>query len=156
MSVGVSDFGITDLETCLNAKKKCVNTIYFCSTSYKKPKKSVVSNMVDLFAGFLSLENVDSAGIEPMVFWRNNISSVVSNINDLLNINNIKNTVVEKTSYADLNVLANNENMDETMPKKTHTQIYMLGHLLKAFLFIDMNDNNNILALLFPKFVGTN
>ncbi|KAG9287766.1 hypothetical protein G9A89_017361 [Geosiphon pyriformis] len=118
---GVSGSSLTGLETCLSVKKKCVDNIYFHGASYKKPKKSVVSGIVDTSAGLLNLVNIGSE-----------VGSIKSSISGLSDLENMKNVVAEKTNYADLD--------------------NSVGHLLKAPLFDNISNNDNVLELLSLKF----
>ncbi|KAG9293610.1 hypothetical protein G9A89_005613 [Geosiphon pyriformis] len=127
---------LTGLGICLNAKKKCINSIYFCDGFYKKSKKPVSDGVIDLSAGLLSLKNIGGAAVKPVVFWSSNVNSIASNISGILNIKNIKNTVMEKTSYANLDTL--------------------ISQSSKVLLFDNISDNNNVLVLLFFNFVKSN
>ncbi|KAG9284842.1 hypothetical protein G9A89_003765 [Geosiphon pyriformis] len=108
---GVSGSGLTGLKTQLSTKKKCVDSIYFCDASYKKPKKPVANDIVDLSAGSLSLVDISGVNSKPVVFWGSKVGSIESSINSFFDLKNIKNMVAEKTSYTDLDDFVNNENM---------------------------------------------
>ncbi|KAG9303604.1 hypothetical protein G9A89_018500 [Geosiphon pyriformis] len=87
---GVFGSGSTSLGTHLNAKKKCVDNVYFHDVSYKKSKKSVVNSIVNMFANSLNLVNISN---------NDDKSGSISNLFDL---ENMKNMVVKETSYTDL------------------------------------------------------
>ncbi|KAG9298983.1 hypothetical protein G9A89_020296 [Geosiphon pyriformis] len=80
------------------------------------------------------------------------MESKVSNVNGLSDLENIKNTVAEETSYADLDASVVNNIKDNTMSRKTHTCTYMLDQPPKTPLFDILSDNKIIVALLFLKF----
>ncbi|KAG9298572.1 hypothetical protein G9A89_004280 [Geosiphon pyriformis] len=86
---------------------------------------------------------------------KNEVGSIASSVSDLFNIKNMENTVAEETSYANLVAFEHGENKDETMPRKTCTRTYMLGHPPKVLMFDNMSDNDDILMLFFPKFAGS-
>ncbi|KAG9303380.1 hypothetical protein G9A89_013706 [Geosiphon pyriformis] len=121
-----------------------------------KPKVLITSNVVNLSAGSLSLENIGVVSIKPVMFWKSDIGSVVSSVNGLLDVKNMKNTVAEEMSYAKSDNSANDENMDETTSRKTCIHTYVLGHFLKTLLYNDMSDNNKVLELPSSKFNGSN
>ncbi|KAG9284359.1 hypothetical protein G9A89_023616 [Geosiphon pyriformis] len=58
-SIGDFDLVLAGLEIHLSAKKHCVESIYSCNVSYKKPKKLVVTGcIVNSLTGPLSLEDL--------------------------------------------------------------------------------------------------
>ncbi|KAG9295298.1 hypothetical protein G9A89_021229 [Geosiphon pyriformis] len=118
LSVGGSGSVSADLGTHLSAKKNYLNTVYSCDTSYKKPKKHVAGIVVDLSASPLSLEDIDGAGVKPMVSWSSKVGSIASSISNLLDVKNMMNTVAEKTSYVES---GKDNGMDKATPRKTHT-----------------------------------
>ncbi|KAG9303012.1 hypothetical protein G9A89_006229 [Geosiphon pyriformis] len=109
------------LETCLSAKKNHVNTIYFCNVSYKKLKKTLFGNVVDLSAGPLSLKDIGDADVK-----------------------NMANIVAKETSYAES---GEDNDIDETTPRKICIQTYMLSKPLKQPLFEHISNNDNELKL---------
>ncbi|KAG9298859.1 hypothetical protein G9A89_015880 [Geosiphon pyriformis] len=92
------------LETHQSAKNKCMDTVYSHSVSYKKSKKPVAGNVINSSIGSLSIENISGVGIKPGVSWGSEIGSIAGSISNLLNVENMVNTVVKETSYAELNV----------------------------------------------------
>ncbi|KAG9300359.1 hypothetical protein G9A89_009983 [Geosiphon pyriformis] len=112
--------------------------------SYKKPKKIVASNVIDLSAGLLSIENIRSIDIKSGVFWRSKIGSVAGSISNLSDVETMANTVTKETNYVESN---EDNNMNETTLGKTYTRMYVLGNLLKQLFFECMSDNNVVLKL---------
>ncbi|KAG9284606.1 hypothetical protein G9A89_004648 [Geosiphon pyriformis] len=152
----VFDSGLAGLRTYLSTKKNCMNSVYFCETSYKKPKKSVVINIVDLSTDLLSLVNIGNANGKPVMSWRSKVDSIKNSVSGFSNLENMKNMVAKKTSYIDSDNSVGNKDMNETTLRKTWTQIYILNHLPKALLFSNISDNSDILGLFLSKFVGSN
>ncbi|KAG9285632.1 hypothetical protein G9A89_009272 [Geosiphon pyriformis] len=71
---------------------------------YKKPKKSVVgSEVVELSAGPLDVGDIEVDGFGPVRSWGSEINNETSSISGISDVENIKNTFAEETSYADLN-----------------------------------------------------
>ncbi|KAG9303019.1 hypothetical protein G9A89_006236 [Geosiphon pyriformis] len=70
MGTSANDSGLVSasLETCQSVKKKHVDMIYSKGTSYKKPKKSIVNDMVNSSAKLLSIENIGCTGVKPVVY----------------------------------------------------------------------------------------
>ncbi|KAG9292126.1 hypothetical protein G9A89_005270 [Geosiphon pyriformis] len=135
VSTSAGGFGadLTGLGTQSNGKKKAhVNSMYSHSLLFKKPKMSVVNNVVDLFAGSLSLKDIGGANVKPVVSWGSKIGSIFNSVSSFLDVKNIENTVAEETSYAES---SKNNNMDKAMPKKTCIQTYVLGNPPKQLLF---------------------
>ncbi|KAG9303322.1 hypothetical protein G9A89_013648 [Geosiphon pyriformis] len=143
------------LRTWPNAKKKRVNSVYSCSASYKKPKNPKVNiEVVDLSAGPLGLANIGDANSKFLRSWDSKIESEASSMSSLLDLENIKNTITKETSYAnsDTSVVNNMEN--DTTPRKTCTQTYVLDKPPKTLLFDVLSNNDDMVALLSPKFAG--
>ncbi|KAG9291934.1 hypothetical protein G9A89_004872 [Geosiphon pyriformis] len=80
------------------------NTVYSRDVSYKKPKKHIVSVVVNSSIGPLSLEDIGSNGIKPAVFWGSEVDSIASNISNLSDVENMMNMVAKEISYAELAV----------------------------------------------------
>ncbi|KAG9291860.1 hypothetical protein G9A89_012145 [Geosiphon pyriformis] len=155
-SAGGPNIGLIGLETYLNAKKNHMNSVYFCGASHKKPKKSVVGDIIDLSASPLSIGNFVSASVKPVMSWSSEVGSIVSSASGLSNIENIKNMVAKKTSYADSDTSFKYKNMDNTTPRKTRTYTYMLGHPPKQPLFDCISDDNSVLKFPPCKKTGSN
>ncbi|KAG9307765.1 hypothetical protein G9A89_023330 [Geosiphon pyriformis] len=143
-SAKASDSVSAGLRTCLNAKKNCLNTVYFCDMSYKKPKKHVAGIIVNLSTGLLSLEDISSNGIKFVVFWDSKVGSIANSISNLSDVKNMVNTVVEETSYAKSD---EDDDINKVTPRKTHTRMYVLENLPKQPSFSCMNDDNNELVI---------
>ncbi|KAG9296270.1 hypothetical protein G9A89_014862 [Geosiphon pyriformis] len=59
---------LASLETCLNAKKNHLDSVYSHNASHKKPRKSAAGiDVINLSAGSLSLENMAGANGKPAV-----------------------------------------------------------------------------------------
>ncbi|KAG9285597.1 hypothetical protein G9A89_009237 [Geosiphon pyriformis] len=111
--------------------------------------------MVKMFTGSLFLVDIIADGNKPARSWGSEVNSETNSISGILNLENMKNTIIEKTSYANSNALEVNNTMNDVTFKKPHTKTYVLGSKLKTISFNNLsNDNDNILALLVPKFSG--
>ncbi|KAG9305453.1 hypothetical protein G9A89_021171 [Geosiphon pyriformis] len=152
-SAGGPNSGLVGLGTCLATKNKCVNTVYFCGASYKKPKIPVVGVVLNSSAGLLSLEDIGDASDKPLVSWESNVSSVVSSVGNLLDVENMVNMVAKETSFVES---GKDDNMDDAMLKKTCTCTYVLGSPPKQPSFGHMNDDNSTLKLPSRTFSGSN
>ncbi|KAG9293292.1 hypothetical protein G9A89_007538 [Geosiphon pyriformis] len=80
MVADISGSGLTGLRTQLSVKKKCIDNIYSCKASYKKPKKSVANGIVDLSAGLLSLVNIDSTDNKLVVSSKSEVGSIETDL----------------------------------------------------------------------------
>ncbi|KAG9291638.1 hypothetical protein G9A89_022057 [Geosiphon pyriformis] len=69
-------------------------------------------------------------------------SDVVDSSAGSLSLKNIGVAIVKKTSYTKSDNSTNNENMDKTTPKKTHTHMYMLNCPPKVPLYSDISNDN--------------
>ncbi|KAG9301007.1 hypothetical protein G9A89_018959 [Geosiphon pyriformis] len=118
-SAGGLSTGSTGLETCLSAKKNCVNSVYFYSVSHKKPRKPVTSDTVDSSISPLSMNHLVGTGVKSVVFWSNKVGSIASSVSGLSDVKNMKNTVAEEMSYADLDASVEYKNIDDTTLRKT-------------------------------------
>ncbi|KAG9301755.1 hypothetical protein G9A89_003302 [Geosiphon pyriformis] len=147
LSAGGSGLVSAGLGTHLNAKKNQLDTIYSHSASYKKLKKSVTGNVVDSSAGPLSLKDIGSAGIKSVVSWGSEVGSITSSVGEISDVENMANMIAEKTSYVES---SEDDNMDETTPRKTHTQIYVLRNPPKQSSFNCLSDDNNDEMVLPP------
>ncbi|KAG9299008.1 hypothetical protein G9A89_020321 [Geosiphon pyriformis] len=152
-SAGGSGSVSAGLRTHQSAKKKHVDTVYSQSASYKKPKKPAAGSVINSSAGSLSLEDISGAGAKPVVFWDSEIGSVASSVSGFSDVENMANTVAEKTSYAES---GEDDGIDENMPRKTCTLTYVLGISSKRLLFDCMSDDDNALELPPSKFDGAN
>ncbi|KAG9300167.1 hypothetical protein G9A89_010577 [Geosiphon pyriformis] len=100
--------------------------------------------VIDLSAGPLGLANISDAN-----------ESEASSVSSLLDLENLKNTITEETSYTNSNASVVNNIEDNTTPKKTCTRTYVLSKPPKTLLFDILSDNNNMVALLSPKFTSS-
>ncbi|KAG9299974.1 hypothetical protein G9A89_009702 [Geosiphon pyriformis] len=132
-----------------------INSVYSCSVSYKKPKNPKVDvRVVDLSAGLLDLTDIDNANGKFSKSWGSEMENKTNSVDSLLDLKNIKNIVIEKTSYADLDTSMIDDMEDDTTFRKTCICTYMLGQSLKASLFDVLSDNDNMMALPSSKFTG--
>ncbi|KAG9307585.1 hypothetical protein G9A89_023150 [Geosiphon pyriformis] len=84
-----------------------VENVYFRGALYKKPKKPAADDsVVNSSAELLSLEDLGVIGGQPMVSWDSKVRSKISSISSLSDVDNMKNTVAEETSYANSNTSA--------------------------------------------------
>ncbi|KAG9289663.1 hypothetical protein G9A89_014398 [Geosiphon pyriformis] len=120
--------------------------------SFRAPETS--GSIVNLSARLLNLLNIGNSGTKPAVSWGSKVGSVISSVSGLSDIKNMENTVTEETNYADLVASEHGESEDETMPRKTHTRMYVLGHLPKVPTFDNMSDDDDVLMLFSPKFAS--
>ncbi|KAG9298290.1 hypothetical protein G9A89_002778 [Geosiphon pyriformis] len=127
---GSSESIFAGLRTQSDAKKKRINNVYSCNASYKKLKNPKVS--------------IEDSEME----------SKTSSVSGLSDLENMKNTVTEETSYADSDASMVNDMENDTTPRKTHTHTYVLDQLPKTSSFDILSDNNNMAILLSPKFAG--
>ncbi|KAG9283954.1 hypothetical protein G9A89_005461 [Geosiphon pyriformis] len=92
---------LAGLGTCQSVKNKHVNTVYSHNVSYKKPKKPVAGNVINLSTDLLSVENISSVGVKSGVSWGSEIGSVADSISNLSDVENMANTMAEETSYTE-------------------------------------------------------
>ncbi|KAG9284903.1 hypothetical protein G9A89_006281 [Geosiphon pyriformis] len=155
LSAGSFGSGSADLETHPNTKKKHIKSVYFYSTLFKKPKKFKIGGIIiNSSAGPISLEDIIGFGIKPIVSWRSEVGSITSSISGLLNIENMKNTVMKEISYTNSDNSVGDKIVDNTTSKKTHTHMYILEHPLKVLKFDVMSNNNDVLELPFSRFAS--
>ncbi|KAG9291647.1 hypothetical protein G9A89_022066 [Geosiphon pyriformis] len=144
------------LKTQPDVKKKRVNSVYFHSVSYKKPRNLKVDvRVVDLSAGLLSLADIGNTNSKFSRSWDSKMESEVSSMSGLSDLENLKNTIIEGTSYADSDVFVVDNMKDDTTPKKTCTYTYVLGKPLKTPSFDVLSDNDDIMAFPSSKFAGS-
>ncbi|KAG9298537.1 hypothetical protein G9A89_018896 [Geosiphon pyriformis] len=129
--------------------KKHVEGVYSRSALYKKPRKpKAAGRMVDLSASSLSIGILGADG-------SSEVESDGNSVSEISDMENLKNTVAEETSYVDLNA-SNTDNMaNNATPRMTKTVTYVLGQLLKPPAFDKMSDDKDVLVILFPKFSGS-
>ncbi|KAG9293721.1 hypothetical protein G9A89_019058 [Geosiphon pyriformis] len=140
-----------------NKKKAQVDSVYSRSLSFKKPKKSEVSDtVVDSSTGPLSVEMLQATDIRCDRSWGSEMESEENSVSGLSDVQNLKNTITKKTSYVDSNASKMDDMIDDTTLRKTKTRTYVLEQLPKASFFVNTSDNDSELVLLAPKFVGFN
>ncbi|KAG9300054.1 hypothetical protein G9A89_018331 [Geosiphon pyriformis] len=83
------------------------------------------------------------------------MESKASSISSLSDLENMKNTITKETSYANSDTSMVNDIEDNTTPRKMHTHTYVLGQPPKTPLFDILSNDNNMVALLSPKFAGS-
>ncbi|KAG9295570.1 hypothetical protein G9A89_003873 [Geosiphon pyriformis] len=155
--VGGSGFTSAGLGNQFDTKKKRVNSVYSHSASYKKSKNPKVGvSVVDLSAGPLGLANIGDVNGRFSKSWGSKMENKASSMGSLSDLENMKNTVTEETSYADLNNSVVDGIEDNITPKKTCTHIYVLSQPPKAPSFNVLSNNKNIVALLPSKFKDFN
>ncbi|KAG9295145.1 hypothetical protein G9A89_006126 [Geosiphon pyriformis] len=131
--------------------------MYFYSPLFKKPKKPEASGaIVDLSAGLLSAEMLRATDIGHDRSWGSEIESKKSSMNRLSDVENLRNTIAEETSYIDSNAFEMDNIIDNATPKKTRMRTYVLVQPPKAPSFVNTSNNNSKLVFLVPKFVGSN
>ncbi|KAG9306677.1 hypothetical protein G9A89_004224 [Geosiphon pyriformis] len=144
---------LAGLGTCQSAKNKHMDMVYSHSAFYKKPKKLVANNVIDLFAGLLSIKNISGVSVKPEVSWGSEVNSIAGSISNLLNVENMANTVAEETNYAES---GEDDNMDNAIPRKTHIWMYVLDNPLRQPFFESMSDDNIALELPFHVDIRSN
>ncbi|KAG9291834.1 hypothetical protein G9A89_012119 [Geosiphon pyriformis] len=145
------------LRNQLDTKKKRMNSVYSYSAFYKKPRNPKVSiSVVDLSAGLLGLANIGNIDSKFSKSWGSKMESKVSSIGGLSDLENMKNTVTEKTSYADSDNFVINNMEDDITPRKMHTRTYVLGLSPKTLSFDILSSNKDMVALPPPKFKSSN
>ncbi|KAG9295425.1 hypothetical protein G9A89_013454 [Geosiphon pyriformis] len=92
-SAGGSGSILAGLGTRQSVKSKCVDT----------PKKPVAGVVVDSSAGSLGLKILSGADVKPEISWKSEVGSVTSSVSNLLDIENMVNTIAEKTNDAEKN-----------------------------------------------------
>ncbi|KAG9296804.1 hypothetical protein G9A89_002201 [Geosiphon pyriformis] len=141
-----------------NKKKKArVESVYSRSPSYKKPKKpEITGGVVDSSAGPISVDLLQAAEDCRKKSWGSEVDSEETSVSEISDVENMKNTIAEETSYADSNNSEMDDAMDDATPRKTRTRTYVLGSQPKIS-FGNLSDNDDeILTLPAPKFSGSN
>ncbi|KAG9302955.1 hypothetical protein G9A89_022372 [Geosiphon pyriformis] len=145
------------LGTQSGVKNKHSVGLQSCSSSYKKPKKSVVvDSLVEPFAGVLNIIDESDDGPNIGRLWASKVNSKVDSISGISNLNNLENVITEETSYAESDVSSLDDNINNTIPRKTHTCTYILDSKPPSFFFNVPSDGEDTLPLSSPKFYGSN
>ncbi|KAG9286594.1 hypothetical protein G9A89_005362 [Geosiphon pyriformis] len=118
------------------------------SGTKKKAKPEVTGGVVDLSAGPLSAALLHLDDEEHKIFWGSKVENDESSVSGVSDVENIVNTIVEETSYAES---GEDNKINEATPKKTRTHTYMLDKSPKAPMFDSMSDDKNVLNLPSPK-----
>ncbi|KAG9288178.1 hypothetical protein G9A89_020484 [Geosiphon pyriformis] len=136
--------------------KKHVEGVHSCGASYKKPRKpEAAGRIVDSSAGPLSIGVLGADGVECKKSWGSDVESNGNSVSEILDMENLKNTVAKETSYIDLNALDTDDMANNATLRMTKTVTYMLSQLLKPPAFDKMSDDKNVLALPSPIFSGS-
>ncbi|KAG9293669.1 hypothetical protein G9A89_019006 [Geosiphon pyriformis] len=131
-------------------KKACIESVYAHGLSYKKAKKFDDSDVVvDLSAGPLAMNMLHGGIDDQKKSWGSEMNSEELSVGETSNIENIKNTIVEETSYVNSDTSRDDELMNNTMPKNLRMRMYIFEHPSKQSSFIDMGGADNVLELLF-------
>ncbi|KAG9307508.1 hypothetical protein G9A89_017338 [Geosiphon pyriformis] len=153
LSAGGSGSGLAGLRTRQNVKNKRIDTVYSHGVSYKKPKKPAAGILVELSAGLLCLEDLAGNDGNLVTSWGSKMDSVSGSVSSLSDVKNLENMIAEETSYVDSD---EDDKMNETTPRKTCTEMYVLEQPLKVPLFATMNDDDDNSVLPPPKISGSN
>ncbi|KAG9294397.1 hypothetical protein G9A89_001902 [Geosiphon pyriformis] len=156
-SAGGSGSGSAGLGTRSGTKKKRVESVYSRGASYKKPKKpDVETGLVESSAGPLSLGDLGIDGVKPIRSWGSEVAGETSSVSEISDVENMKNTIAEETSYADSDASEMDDALDDATPRKTRTRTYVLGGQPKKISFDNpSDDDDDILTLPDPKFSGS-
>ncbi|KAG9298233.1 hypothetical protein G9A89_002721 [Geosiphon pyriformis] len=129
--------------------------VYFRGPSYKELRKSeVAGRVVDLSAGLLPAALLHLGDEECKISWRSEVENDESSMSEVLDVENMANTIAKETSYTES---GEDNEINETTPRKTRTHTYVLDKPPKAPTFDSMSDDENALSLLSPKmFNGSN
>ncbi|KAG9299545.1 hypothetical protein G9A89_020716 [Geosiphon pyriformis] len=148
--------GLRPQSVVKNSKKKVhVDSVYFHSSSFKKPKKPETSGtIVDLSVGPVSAKTLQATSTEYGKFWGSKMKSEESSVSGVSE-ENLKNTITEETSYVDSNTFETDNMMNDATPRKTQMRTYVLGQLPKMPSFDALSDDNTELVLSVPKFSGS-
>ncbi|KAG9307686.1 hypothetical protein G9A89_023251 [Geosiphon pyriformis] len=156
-SAGGSGFSLTGLEIQSGVKsKKCVESAHSCGASYKKPRKpEAAGRMMDSSAGPFFIGILGADGVECKKSWSSDIESDSNSVSKISDMENLKNTVAEETSYMDSNASDTDDMANNTTLRMTRTVIYVLGQLPKPPAFDKISNDKDVLALPSPKFSGS-
>ncbi|KAG9300578.1 hypothetical protein G9A89_000759 [Geosiphon pyriformis] len=88
--------------------------------------------------------------------WASKVNSKVDSVSGISDLDNLENIIAEKISYAESDVSSLDNNMNNTMPKKTQTYTYVLDSKLPPLFFNVPSNGEDTLPLQSPKFYGSN
>ncbi|KAG9291303.1 hypothetical protein G9A89_021805 [Geosiphon pyriformis] len=157
-SAGGSASGSAGMGTRSGTKKKVhVESVYARGPSYKKAKKPDDSGVVvNSSAGPLSVDMLHGGVDDWKKSWGNEMDSEESSIGGTSDVENIKNTIVEETSYVDSDTSRDDELMGNAMSKGLRTRTYVFEHPPKQPSFIDVGGAGDVLELLSCTFNESN
>ncbi|KAG9301354.1 hypothetical protein G9A89_018026 [Geosiphon pyriformis] len=157
-SAGGSASGLAGVGTHSGTKKKmCIESVYTRGPSYKKAKKPDNSGVVvDSSAGPLPVDMLHGGIDNQKKSWGSEMDSEESSIGRTSDVENMKNTIVEETSYIDSNTSGNDKLMGNTTLKGLRTRTYVFEHLSKQPSFVDVGGADDILELPPRTFNGSN
>ncbi|KAG9302482.1 hypothetical protein G9A89_006446 [Geosiphon pyriformis] len=145
------------LRTQSGVKNKRLVGPHSHGASYKKLKKSVVvDGLVESSAGVLNVMDESGDGFNIGRSWASKVNSKVDSVNSVSDLDNVENVVTKETCYAESDVSGLNDNMNDAIPRKTHTRTYVLNSKPPPLFFNVPSDGEDTLSLLSPKFYGSN
>ncbi|KAG9296955.1 hypothetical protein G9A89_003669 [Geosiphon pyriformis] len=98
-------------------KKIYIENIYFCSSAYKKSKKSNVTGVVvNSSAGLISINILQAVSSKYKMFWSSEVESEETSINGVSNVKNMNNMIAEKMNYINSNT-SKTDNMEVIIKK---------------------------------------
>ncbi|KAG9289859.1 hypothetical protein G9A89_015439 [Geosiphon pyriformis] len=157
-SAGGSASGLAGVGTCSgNKKKACVESVYAHGPSYKKVKKpDDFGVVVDSSAGSLPVNMLHGSIDDWKKSWGSEMDSEESSIGRTSDVENMKNTIVEETSYVNSDASGDDKLMGNAMPKGLRTRMYVFDHLPKQPSFVDVSGTDDVLELPSCTFYGSN
>ncbi|KAG9289035.1 hypothetical protein G9A89_015584 [Geosiphon pyriformis] len=157
-SAGESASGSAGVGTRSGTKKKaCVESVYARGLSYKKVKKPDDSGVVvDSSAGPLPVDMLYGGIDDQKKSWSSEMDSEESSVGGTSDVENIKNTIVEETSYVNSDTSGDDELMGNAMPKGLKMKTYVFEHPPKQPFFVDVGSAGNVLELPPCTFNGSN
>ncbi|KAG9302125.1 hypothetical protein G9A89_020559 [Geosiphon pyriformis] len=149
-SASGSASGSAGMGTCSGTKKKVrVESVY----AHEPDDSGVV---VDLSAGPLPVNMLHSSVDDRKKSWGSEMNSEESSVGRTSDIENIKDMIVEETSYVDSDTSGDDELMGNATPKGLRTRTYVFEHLPKQPFFIDVGGAGDVLKLPLRTFNGSN
>ncbi|KAG9292412.1 hypothetical protein G9A89_015282 [Geosiphon pyriformis] len=148
-SAGGSASGLAGMGTRSGTKKKaCVESVYTCGPSYKKAKKPDNSGVVvDSSAGPLPVDMLHNDIDDWKKSWGSKMDSEESSVGRTSDVKNMKNTIVEETSYVNSDASGDDELMGNATPKVLKTRTYVFEHLPKQLFIVDVGGAGDVLEL---------
>ncbi|KAG9306837.1 hypothetical protein G9A89_005738 [Geosiphon pyriformis] len=157
-SASGSASGSAGVRTRSGTKKKVrIESIYTRGPSYKKTKKPDNSGVVvDSLAGPLPVDMLHDGVDDQKKSWGSEMDSEESSVGGTSDIENMKNTIVEETSYVNSDTSGDNKLMGNATPKGLRTRTYIFEHLSKQSSFINVGGTGDVLELPPRTFNGFN